>query len=116
MINDTTVENFYLHYTGESALAEAQSICDELQALASRPDYAGGIKDYKADKWADPKGHPDKDEYIVLIAIQGLSILDIPGNVQVILDNTAKLTITEVDEGGWFPADATDEINESEGD
>ena len=99
------MENYYLHYTGEDALAEAQAMCDEFQALASRPYPAGGIKNYNAENWAVPQKHPTKDEYIRTMDAETVSVMDIPPNTRVALDNSTVMTISEAEEGGWFPAD-----------
>tara|TARA_R100000458_G_C8269765_1_gene244533 strand:+ start:1322 stop:1669 length:348 start_codon:yes stop_codon:yes gene_type:complete len=101
-------ENYYLHYTGDNALAEAQAACDLCHQLASRPASEGGIENYSAEKWADPRKHPDKDEYIVPIDVKCLDIVDVPEDIQSRLDARAKLTISEVWQGGWFPTDPND--------
>ena len=107
-MEDETPENFYLHYTGDNALNEAQAACDLCHQLASRPASEGGIEGYSAERWAIPKKHPDKDEYIVPIDITCLEIVAVPDDVQARLDARAKLTISEVEQGGWFPADPYD--------
>tara|TARA_Y100000361_G_C11113450_1_gene318961 strand:- start:540 stop:884 length:345 start_codon:yes stop_codon:yes gene_type:complete len=114
-MEDETPENYFLHYTGDNALSEAQAACDLCHQLASRPASEGGIEGYNADCWAKPKKHPEKEEYIVPIDIDCLEIVTVPDDIQSRLDARKKLTIEEVQDGGWFPVlpnDPADEIND----
>lgn len=111
-MENETPENYFLYYTGENALSEAQAACDLCHQLASRPASEGGIEDYNAECWATPKKHPDKDEYIVPIDVTCLELVDVPADIQSRLDARAKLTISEVENNGWFPSDTNDPANE----
>tara|TARA_R100001594_G_scaffold130265_1_gene169287 strand:- start:495 stop:851 length:357 start_codon:yes stop_codon:yes gene_type:complete len=105
-------DNYYLHYTGSNAFAEAQAACDLCHQLASRPASEGGIEGYNAECWAIPKKHPGKEEYIVPIDVTSLELVDVPTDIQSRLDARAKLTISEVENSDWFPADLSDPANE----
>jgi len=96
-------ESFYLHYTGANALAEAQAACDLCHALASRSAEDGGIEGYAPEKYADPKKHPDRDEWVVPFDVDRAALVDIPADIQTRLDNRAKLTITEAQTAGYYP-------------
>ena len=98
------LEIVYLHYTGANAETEAQAACDLCHELASRPASEGGINGYVADKYADPIPHPDDTgEFIVPFDVERATYVGIPTDIQTRLDNRAKLTVAEVEAGGWFP-------------
>ena len=103
-------ENFYLYYTGEDALADALSACELCHQLASRE--VGGIQGYTATKYADPIKHPEREEYIVPFDVERAAIVDIPQDIQDRLNSRAKLSISEVEAGGWFRVDPNDPANE----
>ena len=97
------MENFYLHYTGSDALAEAQAACDLCHALASRSVEDGGIEGYAAEKYADPIKHPDRNEWLVPFDVDRAALVDVPADIQTRLDNRAKLSIAESEGAGFFP-------------
>ena len=111
-MENETPENYYLHYTGINAFQEAQAACDLCHYLASRPALEGGIEGYNAECWAKPKKHPQKEEYIVPIDVTCLELVDVPTDIQSRLDARAKLTISEVENSGWFPYETNDPANE----